>query len=829
MTTTSPTGTAAAGAFELKAGRFSPNELIVLGFEGTEALSKLYRFDIDVAAPEGVDLSQEADFVGMRATFVIRHEARTRAIHGRVGRVTSLDGAIRPVGSTAPRKVFRVTLVPALWLMRHASSSRVFQDKTVPAVVKSLLDTGEGLFQPCEIDRLSESYSSREYCVQYKETDWDFCKRIVREEGILFYFALSTDPDQTVEDALVLVDRASAYPVSADGAPSLHVSGRMLDQAASRGGAIERFESSHTIATNSVLLRDFDSAKPLLDLQAQRSFDSPRRARELEPDWELRVYDHRGEYLVPDPTPARASARLEQHRRRAHVSKGASGVRTLAPGYRFNVETDDGGGFAGEYVITSLRHRGRLPEYGGEVDRVYENSFECVRSNIPYRPKRPKPFLRQVLEPAIVTGPETGTVHTDEHGRVRVQFMWDQNGTMDERSTTWLRVVQPWAGASYGLQLIPRVGMEVMVSFLGGDPDCPVVIGAVHDAARPPPFHLPEQKTRSGFHTQSTPGGEGFNELSFEDASGAEQIYLHAQRDLDCDVQHNHTLNVKKSHTVQIGEAQTIHIKGQQEVIVEGQSNRVVEQDEKVSIRGNHATSVEGSASTTVENERRAFIRKNDDTSVLGRWTLDVGDDLTTTTKGCHTTLVGKADARRSYLLRVEGTADISSRERLELQSEEGIRLRCGESIVEIMPDRIELISPKVCVRTPDARVTVDHDQLYAYAKKDAVIKSGDSILLASSGASLTLKTEFKASGKQILLNSPDVAQDPPRETPPPPTVVEIVDDHGQPIPNSRFVLVLGDGSERSYFTDEHGRIEIDDLDESAKIALPGLLSPGAA
>ena len=177
-------------------------------------------------------------------------------------------------------------------------------------------------------------------------------------------------------------------------------------------------------------------------------------------------------------------------------------------------------GLAGDYAVTRVRHEGHVPGHEADRDRrVYQNAFSCVRADVAFRPSPPEPVARQVLESAVVVGPEEGTVYTDTFGRVRVQFHWDLDGSFDEHSTTWLRVVQGWAGPSFGWQFIPRVGMEVMVSFLGGDPDCPVVLGAIHNGVNPHPFRVPDEATRSGLRTRASPGGGGFNELSFDDAT----------------------------------------------------------------------------------------------------------------------------------------------------------------------------------------------------------------------------------------------------------------------------------------------------------------------
>ena len=801
--------------------------LRVLAFQGEEGISKLFRFDVEVAAAPGVDLTQEAELLGASAQLTFK-SARPRIVHGCVARVTALDATVE----AGKCRVFRVRLVPPIWLSKHRVASRVFQDKTIPTlaadrpgVVESLRAMSVGTQPPDPeqdiVFQVADDYQPREYCVQYRESDWAFTKRIAAEEGLMFYFEHSDDPNGRPK--MVFIDRAQAYPALAP-LPTVEYSARALDNANATSKGVERFEFVHVVRPNDVLLTDYDSTRPMLEVQAASEVGRAKLALQEAKVPVLQAWEHEGDFAEPTLTPRLANVRLEQLRRRAKVNRGQSAEQSLMPGYRFKVVRREEPDVAVEHVVTKLRHEMRLPYYGGNPQQVYENFFECVEATVAHRPKAPKLVPRQVLEPAVVTGPADGTVYTDAYGRIRVQLLWDKGGLHDEHSATWLRVIQGWAGAAYGWQFIPRVGMEVMVSFLGGDPDRPVVVGALYNGARPAPFHLPQQRTRSGIRTESTPGGQGYNELSFEDASGSEQIYLRAQRDLDEDVTRNHSLTVKRSQLVVVGDAQSNRVGGNQDEVVAGAATRVVNNDETVDVKGNRVAAVGGSETTTIDQERRVRVGTHERSEVVGTANWTIGDDLTVRTAGCHTTLVGTADARRSYVLHVEGTTDLVGRELTEIRSDEGIRLRCGESVVAITPEHIELVSPKLSLRSPDASVVVDGDKLALHAKADAVVKSGDTVLVASLGASLSLQSEVKASGSRILLNAPDFAQDPARAEPPPPTTIDVVDARGKPLPYSRCVVVLGDGSERSYFTDEDGRVTLDDLDEAAHIRLVGLV-----
>jgi type VI secretion system secreted protein VgrG len=304
------------------------------------------------------------------------------------------------------------------------------------------------------------------------------------------------------------------------------------------GREIISFGLQRSIKPSSVHLRDYDFRRPNLVL-------SERVGLQASGPPPLEVYQHHADYDTPDVTPDRARVFLEQAQRRAVVGSGESWVRELAPGRRFDLSAEFSPGIEGAYAVTRVVHEGHTPELSGRpAERAYRNRFECAPATALLRPRAPARKPRQVLETAVVTGPAGHEVHTDEHARVKVQFHWDLHGQRNEKSSAWLRVAQSWAGASFGSQFAPRVGMEVLVGFLGGDTDCPVVLGCLYNATHPPPFPLPADKLKSGLRTQSSPGAGGANELSFDDRAGEERICLFAERNLEEVVQHDHSTMV---------------------------------------------------------------------------------------------------------------------------------------------------------------------------------------------------------------------------------------------------------------------------------------------
>lgn len=404
------------------------------------------------------------------ATFLIQNPGQPARV------VPGIVASVQPDGAAIvrDRRSYRIRIVPGLWLLKHRTTSRIFQDMSVPDIVSAVLD---GASVP-RTWKLGQSYPSREYCVQYQESDYAFLRRLLAEDGILFWFELPTSAGDG--ETMVLADNAQAYPLIA-GSAFPNGGPRLLLR--SVGGMIQSDDNVHQFALRQrvrpthVLLRDFDFRRPLLDLRSEAEsgptgisgtasaaiLAATAQSGSDGTSQKLRVYGHRGEYGEPEVNPARARVELEQRRRRSQVGEGASPCRRLLPGHRFHLDaamTD----LAGEYVVPRVDHEGRGRQHTGSVTTAdghpsaYTNRFECVPADVVFRPKRPKPVLRQVLESATVVGPANEEIYTDAYGRIKVQFHWDLEGTRDERSSCWMRVVQAWSGAGWGFQLIPRAG-----------------------------------------------------------------------------------------------------------------------------------------------------------------------------------------------------------------------------------------------------------------------------------------------------------------------------------------------------------------------------------
>jgi hypothetical protein len=360
--------------------------------------------------------------------------------------------------------------------------------------------------------------------------------------------------------------------------------------------------------------------------------------------------------------------------------------------------------------------------------------------------------------------------------------------------------------------------MEVVVVFEGGDPDKPMVMGSLYNATHPPAFKLPEDKTRSGIRTSSSPGGRGFNELSFEDGASQEQIYLHAQRNLDEVVRLNHTLLVQNDELIRILRNRVDRVERDLDENVGG--------DHKSRVGGNRIDVVEGSADrrvsgtlvTRVEGKERRDVQKNAD--------LVYSEDLTTRVLGCQTTIVGKNDKKRAWVTHAEGTAELSGLDRVRLVSENEVLLVVGKSSLRLAPDRIELHSPTITTTGQGGAMSVGDDGLTMKSKDKAKLTMGKEMQLQTDSASVKMGQEVTIQGQKIHMKSPDPAQDGPAKEPDPPTKVELKDQDGKAVPYQRFIVKQDDGTEVGGKTDQDGKAE-PDLASGGKVVFPDLTMPG--
>ncbi|MBK8258772.1 MAG: type VI secretion system tip protein VgrG [Polyangiaceae bacterium] len=817
--------------FQLWVRGFSPDHFRVRTFRGREEMSQPYRFDIQVTCPASEDVPMERAALGRPAALCLRGTEIPRVFHGflAAAKLTRLA----PVDHAA-HLTFR--LVPRFWALTKRINSRIFQRMSVPQVVTSVLARHNIRAEW----RLRYTYPEREYNTQYEESDAAFVERLLAENGIFYFFPNSPEPtsdtDLTAPCTMVMGDDPTMVrpldDVSGSQAPTLHY---LEGEGTStfHGNKITHFEPSLQVRTTSATYREFDPERPhaLLTTYASTlpSAGTPlpggisTEGAVAPLGIDLEEYDHHGSFLFPvwGHAMEEAGRMLRQARRNAALSKGTSHVSTLGAGTRFTLEDYPAAAANRAWVAVKVSHAGRSEAKGAADAEVYTNKFVCVPADVAYPPSRPERRSVQVALTATVVGPSGDDIYTDPLGQIRVRFHWDRELGSGEASSCWIRTMQPWSGAGWGHQFIPRVGMEVVVVFEGGDPDKPLVMGTVYNGTHPPPFRLPAEKTRSGIKTQSTPGGSGNNELSFEDAAGAEQVYLHAQRDLDTLVERNRTLTVRGAEKVEVAGDRTSTLGGSEQSRVGGSVERQVGGDENLSTQGSRVDVVSGNLDTRISGNTTLRVGGRTDVELGGAITHTYHEDSIVRSKGNITEVVGTNGAARSHTLFVEGVITSHGTERIELTSDKEIVFRVGKSIVRVTEDRIELNSPTIAAKGGESGLTASDDGMDLRAKSTAQIVT-DTLLFKTEGASLAMAKEVKIDGQQILLNSPEQAKDPPPKDPVEPTLVELTDLEGNPLPYQRFVVLFDDGSEQVGVTDKEGKASLI-TEKDGKIVFPDL------
>jgi Rhs element Vgr protein len=839
--------------FHLTLDGYPAGHFHVESLAGRETLSEPWRFDVVVTVEGTTEEDVERLVLGRSAGLCWNVGKGERAFYGVVAAVQ-----LERVHAASTRYVqYHLRLVPRLWVLKRRRRTRIFQNTSVPEIAAAVLgEAGIGVrFQ------LLRPHPPREYCTQYEESDLRFVQRLCAEEGLYFAFAQGAPIDAASAadalvpgDTVVFGDDASLYanlggddpgalaatapgaaPTPAGEAPTLYFLD-MEETTTSHIDKVTRFAPRTVVKASSATYRDYDPDRPMARLGSTVASTQPFPAPEAPAadgsvaaftsivaagGVDLEVYDHHGPFLFPKWSWAadEAALMMRQKRRRALTARGESGCPDLAPAHRFKLADHPATHLDRAWVVTSVEHRGH--RHADRTHRVYWATFTVVPAEVTFVPPRPRRESVQVALTATVVGPPGEEIHVDALGQIKVQFHWDRAGGYDERSSCWIRTMHPWGGAGWGVQFIPRIGMEVVVVFEGGDPDKPFVLGALYNGTHPPPFLLPGDKTRSGIRTQSSPGGGGSNELSFEDAAGQEQVYVHAQRDLDEVVERNHTLLARGDERLRVlgsrvdivEEDLIARVARNVEEHVGGDHNSQVEGNRIDVVTHNRDDRVSGMLTTRVEGRERRDVQQNAD--------LEYAEDLTTRVRGCLTTLVGKADAKRSWVTHAEGMAKLSALDSAEVSSEGEIVLRVGKSSIRITADKIEIQSPAVTVKGEGGGLSAADEGIKLTSKKDVEVLVEKKLLIKTSdGASLSMEKEVKVDGEKILLNSPQQAKDAPPKEPEPPTKVELCDEEGKPLAYQRFLVVMDDGSEVSGMTDKDGKAEVD-LKGGGKVTFP--------
>jgi len=610
--------------------------LLVGSLRGREGISELFRFEMDLVSDDTAVSFQ--DTIGKNITLEIDlNDGEVRLINGFVSRFCQIDSPDVPVDQAVVTAHYWAEVVPWFWFLTRRKDCRIYQNMNVPDIVKDVFDNLG--FSDFDI-RLSGTYDPLVNCVQYQETDFNFVSRLLESAGIYYFFE-----HEESRHVLVLGDSADQCNPVPGMESALYTTGAQTEGKEDR---IHSWRVEEVFQPGHYAMSDYNFFDPTTDLSVG-SFSALKQdgADKFEVfDYPGRFVNHGGE---EDAKLAKGESlvkvRMEEGDVRAVVAAGASKCRSFMPGFYFTLDGHPRDDFNQAWLLVGVTHN--LEQKGalrGDTDEAakYGNQVKCIPNNVPLRPVRitPRPSIPGA-QTAVVVGPDGEEIYVDKHGRVKVQFCWDRYGKADENSSCWVRVSQNWAGKKWGILFHPRLGQEVVVEFLDGDPDRPLITGRVYNAAQPIPFEGP---TQSGILTRSTKEGTGenFNQIRFEDMKDSEEIYVHAEKDMLRVVENDDTEDVGASQSSTIKTTKNITVgKNHQEEIGESMGLNVGK-DRSMSVAANCSESVGKNRDLSVGENCSEATGKNLTVSAGGNQSVDVGKNASLNVGENQTIGVGK-------------------------------------------------------------------------------------------------------------------------------------------------------------------------------------------
>jgi type VI secretion system secreted protein VgrG len=715
--------------------------LVLSNMSMTEELGRLFSIDVELlSAEENINFD---DLLGQNVTITLDLIDDN---------VRYFNGYISHFAQTANRgayAVYQATIRPWLWFLTRTSDCRIFQEQTVPEIINAVFsDLG---YTDIE-EKLSNTYPTWTYCVQYRESDFNFVSRLMEQEGIYYYFKhfenkhiLVISDSYASHEPLIYGDQITFYPED--------------------GSAVreeEHCSSWHIgkqIQSGKYVLNDFDFKRPKANLEVNAAISRQHSVSDYE------IYDYPGEYIKTDEGDNYVQSRIEELHTQFAQAQGQGSVRRFKTGDLFSLNEYSRDDQNREYLIVSVTHNIQSDAFESTDSRnngmLYSNHFSCIDSQTPFRPARltPKPIV-QGTQTAIVVGPSGEEIYTDEHAQVKVQFHWDRYGKFDENSSCWIRVSQLWAGKNWGGIHIPRIGQEVIVDFLEGDPDRPIIVGRVYNGEQVPPYGLPANKTQSGIKSRSSKGGSGanFNEIRMEDKKGKEQVYIHAEKNQDNIVENDETTFVGHDRTEKVGNDETISIGhdrtedvGNHETIKIG-VNRTesVGKNEKITIGNNRSELVVKNETIKIGVNRTESVGNNEKISIGINRSESVGKDEKISIGNNRTESVAKDE---KISIGKNRTESVGENETIKIGKNKKLNIadNCTESIGK---DQSITIGKKLTIDVGD-QITIKTRKASNTLKKDGTIQiSGKDITVNGSGKiNVKASNNITMKGKKILQN----------------------------------------------------------------------------
>lgn len=652
------------------------DKLLVAGFSGTEGVSRLFSFTVELLSEDdSLDLTK---LIGTKVTLrIATADGGSRVWNGYVSQVAQgWKGTVYAA--------YQLTIVPWLWFLTNHVDSRIFQGRTAVEIIREVFEKAG--FADFTIN-VHGKLAAREMCVQYQERTFDFVSRLMEEEGIFYFFKHSNGRHE-----LILANTPDAHK-PCPGKSGFHH--RSTAGGVELEDTIKSWSLSHQFVPSGVSLTDFNPLTPTVRLRVTEEGDNP-----------FELHQHPG--LFKDKTEGKRFAEIRQQELQAQgtIAKGEGGCRAFASGFRFQLLEHlrpDLNGDKGWYVLTEVRHRahqpGKLPFLETPVDEIkdpiYHNEFFAIPYETPFRPQRktPVPVIKG-CQTAIVVGPsKEAEVETDDLGRVKVRFHWDRWSPDEGNSSCWIRVSQPWAGKDWGGLSIPRIDQEVIVEFLDGNPDRPIITGRVYNTHQRPPFSLPAGAANMGFKSKSIRGG-GYNEISINDTDGNEGITMHAQYNMSTVVKHDQTNTVKNNRTEVIDVDESITVGHNRTEKVRGNEKVEIGKNQDLNVKGNRTEKTDGVLSVRVGKTKNEFVTMaSAETvglakalSVGGAYAINVGAGMNTMVVGAQVeeviltkkVIVGNSVeivcGESSFKMDKSGKIKISGKE-IEISGADGVKI----------------------------------------------------------------------------------------------------------------------------------------------------------
>jgi type VI secretion system secreted protein VgrG len=723
------------------------DKLLVTGFRGSETLSTLFLFQIDLIAEN----STQVDFSKLVGKEITLKVSTPGSGSDPVWRFVDGICAAFSQGERNDRFTkFTAEVVPKAWLLTQQSQSRIFQQKSVPDILKAVL-TGID----CDW-KLQGHYEPREYCVQYREPDFDFASRLMEEEGIFYFFDHSESGHK-----MVVADTPQSH-AQVPGLTTVRYG--MIEGGARIADHIYEWRKIQSLRTAKYTLWDHNFQQPTQNLEAKTDITDSVQAGTVShklkdsSNQSLERYDFPGAYAVRfdgvSPSGGAQSSRLQKilddKDRTVKLRMQAAAVETVqvdgkssctnfVAGHKFTLDRHFDAD--GDYVLVTVLHESSIVDgytSGGAGEAFnYNNTFSCIPFQLPYRPahKTPRPFVHGVQN-AIVTGPGGEEIFTDKYGRVKVQFYWDRQGKKDANSSCWLRVGTTWAGKQWGFIQIPRIGQEVLVAFVEGNPDEPVIVGSVWNPETMPTYALPDNKTRSGLQTRSSMGGAAanYNEIRFEDKKGSEELYVHAEKDQNAVVEHDKTLSVGNDHTevVQRDKSGTVHRDKME--FVDRDRSQTIHRNKSIQVDGNHTETIGRAMTVVVGSTLTENVAINYAETVGGAMELTVGAVLAVTVGAAMAETVGGAKNESVGLAR---SVNVGGNNTLQVGQHLNERVG-GDRNVSVTKDLKETVGGQH-KESVEKEFILNAKKVQIVAEDELELKVGDAVVTLSSSGDLAI------------------------------------------------------------------------------------------